>query len=187
MVCKSGFLCQFIHLHGLLLGPTKFWVANHDILILVGSDRELQQNYFWYICSARCGPRSAVSVLQFTVPSTTRSHLSDDVVLDWERIQSPLENILAGFVFFQVKVFCSQKRMTSYTVPSTFLWFWLCNTDHRTFSCFSLSLSLATVSRCMLSLLSLRETCQTGASNIVQTPNSPVFSRVIFEKSEMLS
>ena len=51
----------------------------------------------------------------------------------------------------------------------------------------SLSLCLATVSRCMLSLLSPGETCETEASNIVETPNSPVFSRVIFEKSEMLS
>ena len=37
----------------------------------------------------------------------------------------------------------------------------------------------------MLSLLSPGETCETEASDIVETPNSPVFSSVIFEMSEM--
>ncbi len=43
---------------------SQFWVANHDILNLVGNDREFHQNCFWYISSARCGPRNALSVPQ---------------------------------------------------------------------------------------------------------------------------
>ena len=39
--------------------------------------------------------------LSFAVPSTTRSHLLDDVILDWEGIQSPLVKMLAGFTFSQ--------------------------------------------------------------------------------------
>ena len=33
----------------------QFWVANHDMLSLVGSDREFHQNSFWYISSSHCG------------------------------------------------------------------------------------------------------------------------------------
>ena len=51
------FLCQFIHLD--------FWVAKHEKLDLVGSDSEFHQISFWYISSAQCGPRNAVSVPQF--------------------------------------------------------------------------------------------------------------------------
>ena len=60
----------------------------------------------------------------------------------------------------------------------------------------SLTLSLSvkqSVSRCMLSLLSIRrakspwETCETEDLNIVVTPNNSVFSRVCFEKSEISS
>ena len=40
---------------------SQFWVANHDILDLVGNDREFQQNSSWYISSARCGRRNAQS------------------------------------------------------------------------------------------------------------------------------
>ena len=39
--------------------------------------------------------------ISFAVPSTTRSPLLDDVVLDWESIQSPLVKKLAGFTFFE--------------------------------------------------------------------------------------
>ena len=39
--------------------------------------------------------------LNLAVPSTTRWPLSDDVVRDWESIQSPLVKILAGFDFNQ--------------------------------------------------------------------------------------
>ena len=39
--------------------------------------------------------------LSFAVPSTTRSPLLDDVVLDGESILSPLVKILDGFAFFQ--------------------------------------------------------------------------------------
>ena len=39
--------------------------------------------------------------LSFAVPSTTKSLLLDDAVLDWESIQSPLINTLAGFTFLQ--------------------------------------------------------------------------------------
>ena len=53
------FLCQFVPL------SSQFWDANHDILNLVGSDREFHQISFWYISSARCGPRNALSVPQF--------------------------------------------------------------------------------------------------------------------------
>ena len=53
--------------------------------------------------------------------------------------------------FSSVRIECSEslKRMTPHIVPSTFLRHRLCNTDHKTFSflSFSLSLSLATASR----------------------------------------
>ena len=59
------FLCQFIHIDAPSPRSSQFLVANHDVLNLVGSDREFHQNSFWYISSARCGPRNAVSVPQF--------------------------------------------------------------------------------------------------------------------------
>ena len=40
-------------------------VANHDISSLSESDREFHQNSFWYISSARCGPRNVLCVPQF--------------------------------------------------------------------------------------------------------------------------
>ena len=92
--------------------------------------------------------------------------------------------VFSEISFIRIEFSVSLKRMTPDTVPSTFPWHRLCNTDHRTFS--FLSLCLATVSRGMLSWLSLWranspwETCETEVSNIVGTPNSPVFSRVIF-------
>ena len=39
--------------------------------------------------------------LNFAVPSTTKSLLFDDVVLDSESVQSPLMNMLAGYTLFQ--------------------------------------------------------------------------------------
>ena len=84
----------------------------------------------------------------------------------------------------------SLKRMTPNSVPSTFPWHQLYNTDHKTVSFLSLSVKQS-VSRCMLSLLAVWraksswETCETEDSNIVRTPNSPVFSCVFFEKSEI--
>ena len=39
--------------------------------------------------------------ISFVVPNTTRSLFLNDVVLDWESIQSPLMKTLAGFTFFQ--------------------------------------------------------------------------------------
>ena len=44
---------------------SQFWVANHNLLDLVGNDRELHSNSFWYIFSARCGPQNALSVSRF--------------------------------------------------------------------------------------------------------------------------
>ena len=44
---------------------SQFWVANHDMLNLVGSDREFLQISFWYISFEHCGPWNALSVLQF--------------------------------------------------------------------------------------------------------------------------
>ena len=80
---------------------SQFWVANHDILGLVEIDREFHRNFFWDITSSRCGPHSTLSVLHFAVPSTMRSPLLDDVVRDWENIQSPFVKVLAGFAFNQ--------------------------------------------------------------------------------------
>ena len=58
----------------------------------------------------------------------------------------------------------SAKKMTPIVVPSAFL-------RHREPSLFAF----------------YHETCETDDSNVVETPHSPVFLRVIFEKSEMLS
>ena len=44
---------------------SEFWVANLDVLDLVGNDRKFHQNSFWCISSARYGLWSAVSVPQF--------------------------------------------------------------------------------------------------------------------------
>ena len=44
---------------------SQFWVANHDILNLVGRDREFHQISYWDISSAHCGPRNALPVPQF--------------------------------------------------------------------------------------------------------------------------
>ena len=39
---------------------SQFWVAIHDILDLVGNDREFFQKLFWCISSARCGPQNVL-------------------------------------------------------------------------------------------------------------------------------
>ena len=58
------FLCQFTNR---CTSPrsSQFWVANHDILNFVRSDREFHQHSFCYISLEHCGPRNAVSVRQF--------------------------------------------------------------------------------------------------------------------------
>ena len=71
------FLCQLVHLDGLLLGPNQFWVANHDMLSIFGSDREFYQSSLWYISSSHCGQRNALLVLQF---HRTEHH---EVVFSW--------------------------------------------------------------------------------------------------------
>ena len=73
----------------------QFWVASHDILDLVGNDREFHHNSFWYISSG------------FAVPSTVGSLLCDDAVRNWESIQSPLTKILTGFAFNQEMSNCT--------------------------------------------------------------------------------
>ena len=77
--------------------------------------------------------------------------------------------------------------MTPNTVPSTFLWHRLYNTDHRTFSLFSLC--LLTVSRGMRSFdksKSPQETCKTEIGpHIVGTLVNPVLSCVTLKNSEV--
>ena len=76
--------------------------------------------------------------------------------------------------------------MTPGTVPSTFPRHRLSNTDQRTFSFVSFSLSCNDFARHAFLSFTLKskitETGETEVSNTVGTPNSPVF-----EKSEMLS
>ena len=79
---------------------SKFWVANHDMLNLVGSDREFIQISFWDISSAHCGPQTALSVRRFcraehrgVSPSwwcsaELRKHpVAIDKNFDWVRLQ----------------------------------------------------------------------------------------------------
>ena len=81
---------------------SQFWVASHDILVLVGNDREFHHNSFWYISSARFeGHKMLFLCVGFAVPSTVGSLLLDDVARNWESIQSPLTKILTGFAFNQ--------------------------------------------------------------------------------------
>ena len=98
--CRSGLPVPIYPSRWTSPRSSHFWVANHDVLGLVGNDREFHQISFWDISSARCGPHSALC-FSFAVPSTMGSSLLDDVVLDWESIQSPLVKILAGFAFNQ--------------------------------------------------------------------------------------
>ena len=76
------FLCQFIHLDALLLGPvnfelqiTKKWISLETI---VNSIKIL----FNTSLSSVVGHEMLFLCVGFAVPSTTRSPLSDDVVLD---------------------------------------------------------------------------------------------------------
>ena len=71
------------------------------MLNLVGSDGDFHQNSFWYISFAHCGPRNDLSVPQFCRAEHRGVSLLDNVVLDWESIQSPLVKTLGGFTFFQ--------------------------------------------------------------------------------------
>ena len=83
--------------------------------------------------------------------------------------------------------------MNPKTVPSTFPWHRLCNTDHRTFSFLSLSVQQRFPDACFLGLLPLWranspwETCETEVSNIEGSPYCSVLSNEILEKSEILS
>ena len=79
---------------------SQYWVANHDILDVVGSDRELHQISFWDISSAHCGPQKCsfcASVLPCRAPRGRP--FFNDVLLDWESIQSPWVTFFAGFAF----------------------------------------------------------------------------------------
>ena len=61
---RSGFPVPIYPLRCTSPRSSQFWVANHDILNLVGCDREFHQISFWDISSARCGPQNALSVPQ---------------------------------------------------------------------------------------------------------------------------
>ena len=63
--CRSGLPVPIYSLLCTSPRSSQFWVANHDILGLVEIGREFLGNFFWYISSARCGPHSILSVLQF--------------------------------------------------------------------------------------------------------------------------
>ena len=78
---------------------SQFRVANHDILDLVGNNREFHQILFDTSLPRVVVLKMLFLCLNFAVPSTTRSPHSDDVVRDWESIQSPLVKMLAGFAF----------------------------------------------------------------------------------------
>ena len=105
------FLCQLVHLDALLLGPanfelriTIFWISLEAI---VNSFKILFDTSLPRVV----GHEMLFLCLGFAVPSTTRSHLSDDVVRDGENIQSPLTKHVTGFAFNQV-------MSTSATDPS---------------------------------------------------------------------
>ena len=78
------------------------------------------------------------------------------------------------------------------TVPLTFLWHRFCSIDHRTFSFFSFSLSSngfpIACFRCFLfeEQNHHEKRATQRIQNTVGTPNCPVFSFVVFEKSEIL-
>ena len=101
MGSRSGLPVPIYPLRCTSLRSSQFWVAYHDILDLVGNDREFHQNSFWYISPRVVGHEMLFLCLSFAVPSTTRSLHSDYAVRDWESTQSPLVKILAGFAFNQ--------------------------------------------------------------------------------------
>ena len=90
---RSGFfLCKFVHLDALLLGP-----ANLDSR---WKRSWIPSNFFLrHLLRALWGHEMFFLCLRFAVPSTTKSLLLDDVVLDWQSIQ--LLKIWDGFTFFQ--------------------------------------------------------------------------------------
>ena len=100
LAVRVVFLCQLIHCDALLLSPANYWVANHDLLDLVGNDREFHSNSFWYISSWRYELWSAPSVRLFcraehrgVSPSWWRSAgwrehpVAIDQHFDWIRFQ----------------------------------------------------------------------------------------------------
>ena len=94
-------LCQFIHCDALLLGPANFelritiyWTSLETLVnsILILFNTSLPRNV---------GHKMLFLCVGFAVPSTAGSLLLDDVVRNWESIQSPLTKILTGFAFNQ--------------------------------------------------------------------------------------
>ena len=95
------FLCQLVHLDALLLGPANFelrmTIFSISLEAIVNSIKILFDT----------SPPRIVShdmlfpCVSFAVRSTMGSLLLDDVVRDWESMQSPLMKILAGFAFSQ--------------------------------------------------------------------------------------
>ena len=79
---------------------SQFRVANHDILDLVGNDREF--HHFFLISLPRVmGHEMLFLCVGFAVPCTVGSPLLDDVVRDGKSIQSLLTKNLTGFTFNQ--------------------------------------------------------------------------------------
>ena len=78
--------------------------------------------------------------------------------------------------------------MNPSAVPLTFPWHRLQHWSQNLLLTLFLSASQRFAEACFLGFLSEeQETCETEVWNTVGTPNSPVFSRVVFKKSEMLS
>ena len=64
---RMVFLCQFVHLDALLLGPANFELRITTYWISLEAIVKFIKKSFWYISSAHCGPRTAVSVPQFCI------------------------------------------------------------------------------------------------------------------------
>ena len=81
---------------------SQFWVANRSMLNL---SLEAIVNSFKLLFDTSplriVGYEMLHLCFSFAVPSTTRSPLFNDVVRDWESIQSPLVKMFAGFAFLQ--------------------------------------------------------------------------------------
>ena len=99
--CRSGPPVPTIYLDANLLGPAIFWVSNHEKLGLLEMDLEFHHILFDTSLSRVVGQEMLFLCFSFAVPNTTRSLVSDDVVRDWESIQSPSVKILARFAFNQ--------------------------------------------------------------------------------------
>ena len=65
MGSRSGLPVPIYPLRCTSTQSSQFWVAKHDILGLVGNDREFLQVSFWDISSVHCGPQNALSVRRF--------------------------------------------------------------------------------------------------------------------------